>query len=99
MSYSCVRHGWQHIYKPCPACMPKITVTADTINLGVINTLTVESLQAELTDLKAKYEKAVSALKSIAAEHLCQHYIDKMPETTIEDTRIARETLAELGEK
>lgn len=33
MSFSCLRHGWTHVYNSCPACGGQITQTADSVGV------------------------------------------------------------------
>lgn len=92
----------------------KINENGDVVNLGAINTVTVDSLQAELTDLKAKYQKAVEDAEKYKSERdfikeylnpadlSFRYMIDAFKVLPVEkqDKLIAlAKSLSELGEK
>ena len=33
MSYSCIKHGWNHVYEPCPSCQLLFTTSGFTVQM------------------------------------------------------------------
>lgn len=109
--FNCRSHNWSHIEKPCPLCNPMQVYSTNT---ACINTVTVDSLQAELTSLKAKYQKAVETLKFYGDKnnwtcevgwdgYLVSGVISSTDNETFEASfdyggKLARQTLAEIEE-